>query len=108
MKAIVLIKMIVGENKPAYRDLKKIKGVQSVFLSFGPYDAIAIIEADELNQIGRMVEFEIQTIPEVIKTLTCLMVEAELPIPEHILDQQTEEIDDYLMESASRQVSTYL
>ena len=82
MKAIVLIKMETGELKSAIRDLRSIHGVDEAHLTFGPFDAVARIEAEDLNHIGRIVEHEIQPIPGVKKTLTCLMVEGELPIPE--------------------------
>ena len=107
MRAIVLIKLETGEHKPAIRDLNRIRSIQKVTMVFGPYDAIALIESEDLNQIGRIVEFEIQTIPEVLKTLTCLMVEAELPIPEPHLDQPSEEEYDYLNERSRRQVSIF-
>ncbi len=82
MKAIVLIKLETGELKSAVRDLRSIHGVDEAHLTFGPFDAVARIEAEDLNHIGRIVEHEIQPIPGVIKTLTCLMVEGELPIPD--------------------------
>ena len=107
MKAIVLIKLETGEHKAALRDLKRIKSIQKVNLAFGPYDAIAMIESDDLNHIGRIVEFEIQTIPEVLKTLTCLMIEADLPIPVPQLDQPAEEEDEYLYERSRKRVSIF-
>lgn len=90
MKAIVLIKMETGELKSGLRDLRSIHGVDEAHLTFGPFDAVALIEADDLNHIGRIVEHEIQPIPGILKTLTCLMVEGELPIPE----EQTEAESD--------------
>ena len=107
MKAIVLIKLETGEHKPALRDLKRIKSIQKVNMAFGPYDAIAVIESDDLNHIGRIVEFEIQTIPEVLKTLTCLMIEADLPIPEPRPDQPTEKEDEDLYEFSHKRVSIF-
>ena len=81
MRAIVLINIETGDLKSVYHDLMKVQGVREAHLTFGPYDAIAMIETQDLNKIGRIVEFEIQPIPGVLKTLTCLMVEEELPIP---------------------------
>jgi uncharacterized protein with GYD domain len=40
--------------------------------TFGPYDAIAVLEAGDSAQLGRMIAMEIQSIPGVIETLTCL------------------------------------
>lgn len=107
MKAIVLIKLETGEHKPALRDLRRIKSIQKVNMAFGPYDAIAMIESDDLNHIARIVEFEIQTIPEVLKTLTCLIIEGDLPIPEPHLDQPAEQEDDSLFERSRKRVSIF-
>jgi len=82
MKAFVLIELETGELKGAIRDLRKIHGVGEAHLTFGPFDAIAVIEADDLNHIARIVEHDIQPIPGVENTLTCLLVEGDLPIPE--------------------------
>jgi DNA-binding Lrp family transcriptional regulator len=79
MKAIVLINIETGEIQYAFRDLKRISGIKLAHLTFGPYDAIAILESENLNKIGRTVEFEIQTIPGVLHTCTCLLVEGEIP-----------------------------
>jgi DNA-binding Lrp family transcriptional regulator len=83
MKAIVLIKIETGEIKEAFRDIKRLpRIVHTQFvcahLTFGPYDAIVVIEADDLNTIGKIVEREIQPIPGILQTLTCLIVEGEL------------------------------
>jgi len=78
MKAIVLIKIETGEIKVAFRDLKRLARIAEANLTFGPYDAIVVLEADDLNTIGKIVEREIQPIPGILKTLTCLIVEGEL------------------------------
>jgi len=36
---------------------------------------VAVIEASDINQIGKMISAEIQPIPGVTQTLTCLAVE---------------------------------
>lgn len=78
MKAIVLINIETGEIQFTLRELKRIRAVQRAYLTFGPYDAICIIELDDLHAIGRIVEYEIQTLPGVRNTCTCLMVEGEI------------------------------
>ncbi len=44
-------------------------------MTFGPYDAVAIIQADDVNHLGRILADAIQPIPGVTETLTCLAVE---------------------------------
>ncbi len=76
MKAYVLIKMKTGEIGEALQHLRHLKGVVQADMTFGPYDAIATIEASSLNAIGHMVAWDIQPISGVAETLTCLAVEA--------------------------------
>ncbi len=76
MKAYVLINIRPGELRDVIRQLKKVPGVIDANMTFGPYDAVAVIEADNINQIGKMISAEIQPIPGVTQTLTCLAVEA--------------------------------
>jgi uncharacterized protein with GYD domain len=44
-------------------------------MTFGPFDAIAVVEADDVNAIGRIMATAIQPIPGISETLTCLAVE---------------------------------
>jgi DNA-binding Lrp family transcriptional regulator len=77
MKAIILIKMNAGDLRGALRDLKRLRSVAEAHLTFGPYDAIAIVHVDDLRALGRIVAREIQLIPGVVETCTCLMVDAD-------------------------------
>lgn len=75
MKAYVLIKIRTGEIPEAIRQLRSAKGVVAADMTFGPYDAIAIVEAKDLNSLGRVVAADIQPVVGVLDTLTCLVVE---------------------------------
>jgi len=75
MKAYILIKIRSGEIPYAVRQMRQVKGVVNAEMTFGPYDAIAIVEADDLQRIGSTVTTGIQSIPGVAETLTCLSVE---------------------------------
>ena len=76
MKAYVLINIHPGELRDVIRQLKKVQGVLDANMTFGPYDAVAVIEANDINLLGKMISTEIQPIPGVTQTLTCLAVEA--------------------------------
>jgi DNA-binding Lrp family transcriptional regulator len=76
MKAYVLINIRPGDLRDVIRQLKKVQGVLDANMTFGPYDAVAVIEASDINQLGKMISGEIQPIPGVTQTLTCLAVEA--------------------------------
>ncbi len=89
MKAVILINIEMGEIKQVVRDLRRIHHIHEVQATFGLYDAIAIVEVPELQMVGRIVATEIQPIPGILKTCTCLMVEGELP-PADIYDDFVE------------------
>jgi DNA-binding Lrp family transcriptional regulator len=76
MKAYVLINIHPGDVREVIRHLRKMPGVIEANMTFGPYDAVAVIESPDINQLGKMISSEIQPIPGVTQTLTCLAVEA--------------------------------
>jgi len=73
-KAFVLIETTVGRTKEVATALKDLKGITSVNAVTGPYDVIAIIEAETLNEIGDIVTQVIHPIPGISRTVTCLAV----------------------------------
>lgn len=73
-KAFVLIETVVGKNRDVTQSLKQIKGVSSVDAVTGPYDIIAVIEGDSLNDIGELVTGKIHPIPGITRTVTCLAI----------------------------------
>jgi DNA-binding Lrp family transcriptional regulator len=83
MKAIVLIKFTSLENREAYRHLKCLKSVIETYIVYGRYDAVAIIQANNLEEIRRIIFAEIQRIPGVVETMPCLIAEDEISTPIH-------------------------
>jgi DNA-binding Lrp family transcriptional regulator len=73
-KAFVLIETAVGKTKDVATTLKQLKGVKSVDAVTGPYDVIAIIEAETLNDIGDIVTEKIHPTPGISRTVTCLAI----------------------------------
>ena len=73
-KAFVLIETEVGKTKEVVSALSKLKGVSSVDTVTGPYDIIAIIEAESLNDIGEIVTGKIHPIAGISRTVTCLAI----------------------------------
>jgi len=73
-KAFVLIETAVGKTKDVATALKQLKGVKSVDAVTGPYDVIAIIEADTLNDIGDIVTEKIHPTTGISRTVTCLAI----------------------------------
>ncbi len=75
MKAFVLIKIRAGEVKEVVKSLRKIEAVQEAHMTFGPYDAVAVVETVDIAKLGAITASEIQPIPGVEQTLTCLAVD---------------------------------
>ena len=75
MKAFVLVNTRTGEIRDVVRQLARVEGVIEAHMTFGPYDAIAIIQASDINHLGRILSNAIQPIPGVTQTLTLMAVE---------------------------------
>ena len=75
MKAYVLINVRAGEVKDVVGQLRKLEMVLEAHMTFGPYDAVAVITADDMNDLGRMIASDIQPIPGILETLTCVAVD---------------------------------
>jgi DNA-binding Lrp family transcriptional regulator len=75
MKAYVMIKIHAGDIKGVVEQLRKIKGVVQADMTFGPYDAVAVVETDDIAELGSITALEIQPIAGVEQTLTCLAVD---------------------------------
>jgi len=73
-KAFVLIETAVGRTKEVITALKQLEGVKSVDTVTGPYDVIAIIEAETLSDIGDIVTGKIHPVTGISRTVTCLAV----------------------------------
>jgi DNA-binding Lrp family transcriptional regulator len=77
MNAYVLINVRAGEVKAVVSQLRKLEQVIEAHMTFGPYDAVAVITAEDMNGLGNMIALEIQPIPGVLETLTCVAVDVQ-------------------------------
>lgn len=73
-KAFVLIETGIGKTKEVISILEKLDGIQSVDTVTGPYDMIAVVEADNLSNIGDIITGKIHIIDGISRTVTCLAV----------------------------------
>ena len=76
-KAFVLIETAVGKTKEVVAKISQLEGVKSVDPVTGPYDVIAIVEAENLNIIGDLVTSKIHPVPGISRTVTCLAIWAD-------------------------------
>ena len=75
MKAYVLVNIRTGDVKEVVKNLRRVQGVIEANMTFGPYDAVTVIETDNIQGVGTILANEIQPIPGVLETLTCLAVD---------------------------------
>jgi DNA-binding Lrp family transcriptional regulator len=74
VEAIVLIQAEVGESAAAGESISRLKGVTSVDVVTGPYDIIARVEAESLDELAGLVISKIQSVRGVSRTLTCPVI----------------------------------
>jgi DNA-binding Lrp family transcriptional regulator len=73
-KAYVLIETQVGKTKQVIEAIRKLEGVASVDVVTGPYDAIAILRAETLNDIGELIVAKVHPVAGISRTVTCLVM----------------------------------
>ena len=73
-KAFVLIETAVGRSKEVVTAINKLKGAVSVDTVTGPYDVIAVIQGETLNDIGDIVTGKIHPVAGIARTVTCLVI----------------------------------
>ncbi len=73
-KAYVLIETAVDKSREVVSALRGVKGVTVVDSVTGPYDAIAVIQGETLNDIGDIVTGGIHTVAGISRTVTCLVI----------------------------------
>ncbi len=75
MKAYVMVKVRAGEVKDVVHNLRQVNDIVEAHMTFGPYDAVAVVETTDIAKLGTIIALEIQPIPGVEQTLTCLAVD---------------------------------
>jgi DNA-binding Lrp family transcriptional regulator len=77
-RAYILIEAAVGKAKPVAEGISGTgfsnARIVSVDAVTGPYDVIALLEADDLDNLGTAITDGIQQVDGVQRTTTCLVV----------------------------------
>jgi len=74
VSAYVLIQTEVGRAAGVATVLREIAGVVVADDVTGPYDVIARVEAESIDELGRLVVTHVQSIEGLTRTLTCPVV----------------------------------
>jgi DNA-binding Lrp family transcriptional regulator len=74
ISAFVLIQAEVGKSSAVGKAVDAIGGVKAANVVSGPYDVIAEAEAENIDELGRLVVAKIQGVEGVMRTLTCPVI----------------------------------
>ena len=72
--AFILVQTEVGQAAAVAKEIGGIAGVVSAEDVTGPYDVIVRAEADDVDNLGRLVVAKVQGVPGITRTLTCPVV----------------------------------
>ena len=73
-RAYILIETAVGKTHDVSEGLKNLPTMKKVDTVTGPFDIIAVAEADDLPGIGDLIANGMHSVPGIVKTITCLSV----------------------------------
>jgi DNA-binding Lrp family transcriptional regulator len=74
VQAYILVQTEVGKAADVAKEIAKITGVTQAEDVTGPYDVIVRAEADNVDDLGRLVAAGVQSIEGITRTLTCPVV----------------------------------
>jgi DNA-binding Lrp family transcriptional regulator len=76
-RAYILIEGAAGTVPSILKKLSSISGVKTAHAVTGQYDLIALVEAEDVNAVGKVSYSNIQMIEGVIRTITCNVIDLE-------------------------------
>jgi DNA-binding Lrp family transcriptional regulator len=74
VQAYILVQTEVGKAADVAVHIGKISGVTQADDVTGPYDVIVRAQADNVDDLGRLVVAQIQAVDGITRTLTCPIV----------------------------------
>ena len=74
VQAFILIQTEVGKAATVAEAIRTVAGVTSAEDVTGPYDVIARVEAQSVDELGKLVIARIQDVQGITRTLTCTVV----------------------------------
>jgi DNA-binding Lrp family transcriptional regulator len=74
VQAYILVQTEVGKAAEVAISIGELQGVTQAEDVTGPYDVIVRAEAENVDDLGRLVVAKIQAVPGITRTLTCPIV----------------------------------
>ncbi len=75
LKSYLLIETQVGKTKEVVDAIRGLAGVVYIDAVTGPYDAIATMEAETLNDIGDLITTKISAVIGISRIVSCVATE---------------------------------
>ena len=74
MRAYILINVEPGSEDNVLKELRKINNVEEAYVSYGVYDLVIRVKADNMEELKTSVTHRIRTIDQVRSTLTLILM----------------------------------
>ena len=75
ISAFVLIDTTGNHTKSAYKTITRIQGVKAVYPVTGPFDLIAHVEAETIEELNDLVMARLRSVDGVTKTNTAIVLD---------------------------------
>jgi len=75
--AFVLINAEIGSEDEVLNELKNVEGVEEAYSTYGVYDIIAKIKADNMDKLKDILTWKVRKLNNVRSTLTMLVTSKE-------------------------------
>lgn len=72
--AVVLINTEIGADEEVFEKLKEVPEVKALYMVYGLYDIVAIIESEDMNKLRDIIFRHLRSSPKVRSTLTMIVV----------------------------------
>ncbi len=72
--AVVLINTEIGSDEEVFEKLKEVPEVKAVYMVYGLYDIVVIIESEDMNKMRDIIFKYLRSSPKVRSTLTMIVV----------------------------------
>jgi DNA-binding Lrp family transcriptional regulator len=74
VSAFVLVDVTGDHTKSAYKTMTRLEGVKAVYTVSGPYDLIAHVEVESLEQLSELILSRIRSVDGVTKTTSAIVL----------------------------------
>lgn len=72
IKAFVLIVVDPASTSEVFDKLQAVQGITEVYQVMGPYDIVAVIDADNLTEVPALISRHIRAVEGIESTTTCV------------------------------------